>query len=516
VRSLNRKIEFNKEFNRAIDLLENTDKHVLITGKAGTGKSTLLDYFRSTTSKKIAVLAPTGVAAINVRGQTIHSFFNFKADVTLDSVKRVVEEVPNLYSELEVIVIDEISMVRADLLDCVDKSLRLNCKSKKPFGGKQMIFFGDLYQLPPVVTSSEKRYFKEAYTSPYFFSAKVMEKIDLEVVELLKVYRQEDEEFIEILNAIRHGEVNQQILEKLNTRFNPNFEPSTEKFYVYLTSRNDKAHEINKGHLQRLPGKLYSFEAQIFGDFDEGSYPADPVLYLKKGAQVMFLNNDPEGRWVNGSVGEVLDVDEIEKVIFVRLEEGEMVEVSPHKWNVFKYRYDRLSRSITADKVGTFIQYPLKLAWAITIHKSQGKTFENVILDLSGGIFAPGQLYVALSRCRSLEGLVLKQKIEKKHVFIDWKASGYLTSYQYQKASAKLSEEAKLELLSKAIKENKKLEIVYLKPNGKKTRRVIKPLRVGEMKYKGHNFLGVEALCHLKKEKRVFRVERILELKEAE
>jgi len=513
---LNRRIEINEEFYRAIHLVENTDRHVLVTGKAGTGKSTLLDYFRSMTSKKIAVLAPTGVAAVNVKGQTIHSFFNFKTDVTLDSVKRVVEEVPNLYTELDAIVIDEISMVRADLLDCVDKFLRLNCKSKKPFGGKQMIFFGDLYQLPPVVTSSEKRYFKEAYTSPYFFSARVMEKIDLEVVELLKVYRQEDEEFIEILNAIRHGEVDQRVLEKLNTRYNPDFEPPAGKFYVYLTSRNDKAHEINKEHLQRLPGKLYSFEAKISGDFDEDSYPADPVLYLKRGAQVMFLNNDSEGRWVNGSVGEVLEIDEGEEVIFVRLREDEVVEVSPHKWNVFKYRYDRFLRSITVDKIGTFVQYPLKLAWAITIHKSQGKTFENVILDLSGGIFAPGQLYVALSRCRSLEGLVLKQKVEKKHVFIDWKASGYLTSYQYQKASERFSEEAKLRLLRKAIKEHKKLEIVYLKPNGKKTRRVIEPLRVGEMEYKGHNFLGVEAFCHLKKEKRMFRVERILELKEAE
>lgn len=507
-------VEINREFRTALDIMENTTRHVLITGRAGTGKSTLLEYFRSRTSKKIVVLAPTGVAAVNVRGQTIHSFFNFGTNITVDSVKRIVRETPNIYTELDAIVIDEISMVRADLLDCIDRFLRLNCASKNPFGGKQMIFFGDLYQLPPVVTSSEKRYFKEAYETPYFFSANVMKEIDLEIIELIKVYRQKDERFINILNAIRHGEVNNDLLEELNNRFNPDFTPPPGEFYVYLTARNDKAYEINMDRLHKLPGRTYTFEAIISGDFDEDSFPADPVLHLKKGAQVMFLNNDSAGRWVNGTVGKILEIDKEEEIILVELENGEIVEATPYKWNVFKYRYDKKSRNITADKIGTFTQFPLKLAWAITIHKSQGKTFERVILDLSGGIFAPGQLYVALSRCTSLEGLVLKQKILPKHIFIDWKASKYLTDNQYRKAEKNLSMEAKQEKLKKAIAQHKLLEIVYLKPNGSKSRRIVEPLDVRIAEYGKQRFLALEAFCNLRKEKRIFKIERILEIRE--
>ncbi len=507
-------IELNDEFRHALKLLENTNEHVLITGRAGTGKSTLLEYFRNHTKKKVVVLAPTGVAALNVRGQTIHSFFNFKADVTPDSIRKIVDEEPNVYSALDSIVIDEISMVRADLLDCVDRFLRLNCGKDKPFAGKQMIFFGDLYQLPPVVTTSESRIFSEYYSTGYFFSAKVMDEIDLKIVELEKVYRQHDPEFIEILDAIRHGEVKEEHLEKLNKRFIPDFEPSEGEFYVYLTSRNDRARKINMEHLENLKGKLHVLEGEISGNLDEKDCPTDRILLLKKGAQVMMVNNDAFGRWVNGSVGQVVDIHQEDEIILVEMLNGEIVEVTPHEWNLFRYRYDPKKRKITTERLGSFRQYPIRLAWAITIHRSQGKTFDRVVLDISGGLFAPGQLYVALSRCKSMNGLILKQKIKKEHVMIDWKAAEYITSYYYRKSNEKMTLEEKEAMLRKAIEEDRMVEIVYLKPNGRKSRRVIKPLEVEVYEYKNRKFLGVKAICLKRQDKRVFRLDRILELKE--
>ncbi len=506
-------IEITQQFKKALDIMENTKKHVLITGRAGTGKSTLLEYFRNNTSKRVVVLAPTGVAALNVSGQTIHSFFRFKPSVTLDDVKKIVDEIPNLYTSIDAIIIDEISMVRADLLDCIDRFLRLNTQSSDPFGGKQMILFGDLYQLPPVVTNREREALKLMYRTPYFFSANVVKEVDLEVIELDRVFRQKDEEFIEVLDAIRHGEVDEYVLEKLNSRYIPDFEPPEDEHYIHLTSTNKRARQINEQQLSRLPGEVYEFPALIEGKFDKESYPTDLNLKLKIGAQVMLLNNDFHGRWVNGSIGVVEDIDVHEGVICVQLENGEVVEVSPFKWTLFEYVYDRENERIGTREIGLFVQFPLKLAWAITIHKSQGKTFDKVVIDLSGGIFAPGQLYVALSRCRTLEGIVLKQPVEKKHVFVNWKAASFITQKEYEKASYKLSVEEKIKLIEKAITEGKLLEIEYMKSNGKKTKRVIMPMFVGKMNYGDKEYTGLKAHCFKRNEVRNFRIDRILSMR---
>ncbi|MCD6450661.1 MAG: AAA family ATPase [Thermotogaceae bacterium] len=508
-------IRITEEFKKALHLMENTKKNILITGRAGTGKSTLLDYFRNNTKKKVVILAPTGVAAVNVKGQTIHSFFGFGPDITVDKVEKIVKEFPNIYTEIDAIIIDEISMVRADLLDAIDKFLKINTSKrrpkKKPFGGKQMIFFGDLYQLPPVATRMEKDVINQLYESPYFFSANVMKETDLEIVELTEVFRQKDIEFIELLDAIRHGENSPEILEKLNERYIPDFEPPEGEFYIYLTSTNKKAREINERKLQELPGELFRIQGRVSGEFDSGSLPTDINLNIKIGAQVMLLNNDSLGRWINGTIGEVVDIDNYDESIYVELETGEIVEVKPFEWKLFRYVLN--DEKVDTVEVGTFLQFPLKLAWAITIHKSQGKTFEKVIIDLSGGIFSPGQLYVALSRCTSFEGLVLLQPVKKGHVFMNWKAAKFLTKWDWSRAEKKLSLQEKVKIIESAISEDKEIEILYLKTSGKKGWRKIKPYYVGKMDYNGKEFIGVRAFCYKRNEDRTFRVDRILEIR---
>jgi ATP-dependent DNA helicase PIF1 len=513
------KIEINKEFKIALDLLQDTSKNVFITGKAGTGKSTLLEYFRENTKKKVAVLAPTGVAALNVRGQTIHSFFKFKPDITLDRVKRIVKSgKKNVYQAADIIVIDEISMVRADLLDCVDRFLRLNCVHKtRPFGGKQMVFIGDLYQLPPVIRGKEREIFKNHYRTGYFFSAHSFEELPMEFIELEKIYRQKDDRFIEVLNAIRNSTITEEMLEVLNSRHDPDFVPTGDEFHISLTTLNQLADRINSEQLHRIKGPAFDVEGIIRGNFDRKNLPTQMVIPLKVGAQVMLLNNDPYGRWVNGSVGRVEEILGAERsspeIIIVELADGSLVEVEPFTWEIFEYRYDEGLNSIQTQTIGSFTQFPLRLAWAITIHKSQGKTFQRMILDIQRGAFSPGQVYVALSRCTTLDGIVLRQPIQKKHVFMDWRVVDFLTKYQYKISDEKMPLEEKIDFLQRAIKEKQRLEIVYLKRSDEKSRRIIEPLYVGELFYEGRPFLGIEAYCHSRKERRNFRVDRILEMK---
>jgi len=512
------KIELNEEFKRALELMENTNKNVFITGKAGTGKSTLLEYFRDTTQKKIVVLAPTGVAALNVHGETIHSFFGFKPDVTIDKIEKIPPKDTKIYKELDTIVIDEISMVRADLLDCVDKFLRLNGKNvNEPFGGIQMIFIGDLYQLPPVVTANEKKIFTEHYESPYFFDSNVFKDISLEFVELEKVYRQKDEKFIELLNQIRNNTITEENLNLLNSRVGAEFHHNKDEFVVYLTTLNEMAYKINNEYLNRLPGKLYQWIAEIQGEFDRNSLPADYELNIKPGAQVMMLNNDPQGRWVNGSLGRVLKVRYSRKeecvVIDVQFQDGNKEYVKPFSWGLFHFMYNEETKKIETETVGSFTQYPLKLAWAVTIHKSQGKTFDKVIVDVGRGTFAGGQVYVALSRCTSFEGISLKKPIRKSHIFTDWRIVRFLTRYQYKIAEKEMSVDEKIKIINQALKENKRLEIIYLKPNDEKSRRVIMPIEVGEQNFQGKPFVGVRAYCEKRNEERVFRIDRILQMK---
>jgi ATP-dependent exoDNAse (exonuclease V) alpha subunit len=506
-------IEINEQFERALQIMNETPKHLFVTGKAGTGKSTLLEYFREHTGKKIVVLAPTGVAALNVRGQTVHSFFRFRAGITLEAVKTIVKSGrPNIYRKLDAIVIDEVSMVRADLMDCIDKFMRLNTGDQRPFGGKQMIFIGDLYQLPPVMTGKERKIFSDRYQTGYFFSADVMQTIDMEMVELEKIYRQKDDHFIHILNAIRNNTVTDSMLDQLNRRFIPDYDPPADALYIYLTSRNDQARRINEDRLTRIRKRAATFEALVVGAFSESHFPTDPVLTVKQGAQVMMVNNDADGRWVNGSVGKIVRIGEVEEIIEVELPDGLAVPVTPHSWELFSYRYNPETRRIESERLGIFEQYPLRLAWAVTIHKGQGKTFRRVIVDIGRGTFAPGQMYVALSRCTTLDGIVLKQKIQKKHIFTDWQIVKFITGHQYRKSEQNLPLEEKVELIRQAIQNKQRLEMTYLKAKDEKSKRVVEPRFVGQLEYAATPYLGMEAFCLKRRDLRNFRVERILEL----
>jgi len=510
-------IELNDQFKRALDLMEHTDKSVFITGRAGTGKSTLLEYFRSTTKKTVAVLAPTGVAALNVKGQTIHSFFGFKPNITLDRVKRLrFSGRENVYEKLDAIVIDEISMVRADLLDCVDRFLRLNVPSPdRTFGGIQMILIGDLYQLPPVISGAERQIFRSFYETPYFYSARALDSFDMEFVELEKIYRQHDDQFINLLNSIRNNSIAEDGLHLLNQRYIPEFEPSPDDFYVYLTTVNKLAEEINGKELAKLDGQLYTFTGKIEGEFGNQYLPTAVDLQVKVGAQIMMLNNDAEGRWVNGSIGKITDIiqnDTGPDVVVAELADDDIVEITPHTWEI--YRFFAEEGQLQSEVIGRFKQYPLMLAWAVTIHKSQGKTFHKVIIDIGRGTFTPGQTYVALSRCTTLDGVVLKKPIQKKHIWTDYKVVKFLTRYQYKKAEESCSVDNKLEMLKKAIKNGAALRMVYLKPNDEKTRRVVRPETIGEMEYRGKKYLGMRAFCMERNEERTFRIDRILEVEE--
>ncbi len=426
-----KEIEFNSQFTQAYDLLENSRRNIFITGKAGTGKSTLLEYFRAHALKNAVVLAPTGVAAINVKGQTIHSFFQFKPDVTPDTVAfiKVRKSRRKLYEKIDALVIDEISMVRADLLDCVDVFLRLHGRNHElPFGGIQMIFFGDLYQLPPVVTRHEHKIFlaekhdNGIYKTPYFFSANSFQELEMELVELEKVYRQTDEYFIKLLNKIRNNSVKDVHLKLLNQRCFPDFKPAREDFFIHLTTTNAMADRVNQSRLKDLKQEECIFQGDVSGNFRERDLPTKQDLGLKLGAQVMLLNNDQAGRWFNGSIGKVVSLDgghDTSNAIKVELANGEVVDVKVFTWEVFRFFFNEETLMLDSESVGSFTQYPLRLAWAVTIHKSQGKTFPKVILDVGNGTFAHGQLYVALSRCTDFEGLVLRRPIRKEHVILD-------------------------------------------------------------------------------------------------
>ncbi|MDI6800765.1 MAG: AAA family ATPase [Thermodesulfovibrionales bacterium] len=513
-------LDFNEQFLHSLHIMEETDKNVFITGRAGTGKSTLLQHFRNTTEKNIAVLAPTGVAAVNVKGQTIHSFFGFKPDITPDLVKGMRPREKVIYKKLDAIVIDEVSMVRADLMDCIAEFLRIHGKSKtQPFGGLQMIFIGDLYQLPPVVTSRDKALFGGLYKSPYFFDAMVFGRsFDMQFIELEKVYRQRDDRFLNILNAIRNNTATDEDISAINARHMPDFHDD-KGFYIYLTTTNDLAASINTKRLADLKGKEYSYHGLIEGDFNVKDLPTGLDITLKIGAQVMLLNNDSMGRWINGSIGKVTGIEKIKgepDAIHVELQDGEIVDVGPYTWGMYEFHYDKKSGAVISDVVGTFTQYPLKLAWAVTIHKGQGMTFERVIIDIGRGTFSHGQLYVALSRCTSLEGIVLKKTIAKKHIFMDWRVVDFVTKYQYKQAQKNLPSDEKFSIIEKAVKDKRPLEITYLKTKDEKSRRTIIPRFVGELEYNGRKFTGVQAFCTARKDNRVFHIERILEIKMVE
>ncbi|MCK5014653.1 MAG: AAA family ATPase [Candidatus Omnitrophica bacterium] len=434
-------IEFNDQFAKAYDLLENGSTNIFITGKAGTGKSTLLQYFRDHTTKNVAVLAPTGVAAVNIKGQTIHSFFRFKPDITPEGVRaiRIRKTQKALYRKIDTIIIDEISMVRADLLDCVDIFLRMHGRDRMcVFGGIQMVFIGDLYQLSPVVTQAERGIFKDVYASPYFFDSKVYREINgtdqhprrVEFVELKKIYRQKEEEFIKLLGMIRNRSATQEHLKTLNARYIPHFKPEKDDFYVYLTTTNAMADKINQEKLNELEERSYFYEGTLAGKFGSRNLPTHQVLELKAGAQVMLLNNDSGGRWINGSIGKISEIIDDGKVVTIELSEGGIVDVTPFEWECFRFFFNEETQALESESVGSFKQHPLKLAWAVTIHKSQGKTFDKAIVDVGTGTFAHGQAYVALSRCVSFDGLILKKPILRRHILLDNSVVRFMSSHK--------------------------------------------------------------------------------------
>lgn len=429
----------NKLFKIATELVNHSSANIFLTGKAGTGKTTFLKFIKEQCGKQSAIVAPTGVAAINAGGTTIHSFFqlpfspfvpgttnkiNHQTEITnknsLLSRMRVNNEKRKLFQQLDLLIIDEVSMVRCDILDAIDTVLRhFRQRHNEPFGGVQVLLIGDMYQLPPVASNEEWDILSVYYNSPYFFSSMVMLQHPPMLIEFEKIYRQSDENFIKVLNQVRNNEMEDDGLQLLAERYQPQFQSTEEDKYIVLTTHNYKADQINASQLNKLATELFSFKAEIEGEFYEKSYPADEILQLKPGAQVMFIKNDSEKvrRYYNGKIGTVSKIDDGK--IFVQCKnEQELIEVRKDKWENIRYTLDKSSQQLQEKQLGSFTQYPLRLAWAITIHKSQGLTFEKAVID-AGSAFAPGQVYVALSRCTNLNGLILKSRISSASLLTD-------------------------------------------------------------------------------------------------
>ena len=410
-------VSLSPEQQAVYDRIETTRDNIFVTGRAGTGKSTLLNYLSWNTSKQLVISAPTGVAALNVGGQTIHSLFRLPIGVIADHDIDQSAELKKLLNTIYTLVIDEVSMVNADLLDAIDRSLRQARQRKnEAFGGVQVVLFGDPYQLAPVPGEGDERaYFADRYDSMWFFDAKVWDETDLTIYELSTIHRQHEDEFKRMLNAVRHGYVTAEIAGRLNE---VGARPAPTDGAITLATTNGTVTRINATELARLPGRVLTARAEINGEFGGRAYPADEALELKVGARVMFLRNDVGGesqRWVNGSVGTVLKID---TTVWVEID-GERHEVKPAVWEKFKYNYSPLTKSLRKDVVAEFTQFPLRLAWAVTIHKSQGKTYDRAIVDLGQRSFAPGQTYVALSRISELEGLYLTRPLRPSDIIVD-------------------------------------------------------------------------------------------------
>ncbi len=423
----------NQEWQQALQVIQYTRRSLFLTGKAGTGKSTFLRYVAQHTKKKYVILAPTGIAAINAGGQTLHSFFKLPfhpllpndSRYNIRNIRKTLKysgDTTKLLRELELIIIDEISMVRADIIDFIDKVLRIYCRNMRvPFGGKQLLLVGDIFQLEPVIKEDEWRLMQPFYASAYFFSAKVWQEMELVSIELRKVYRQSDARFIGLLDRIRQNQTTAEDLRAINERLDASPKKGKKEgaLAITLATRRDTVDYINDQKLKELEGRSSVFQGVIKGEFPETSLPAPMELEVKPGAQVIFIKNDKEKRWVNGTLGVVIYIDEGEGIITVVDEDGHEYDVEREVWENMRYTFNEKEQKIEEELLGTFVQFPLRLAWAITVHKSQGLTFRQVKIDFSGGgAFAGGQTYVALSRCTSLEGITLTEPIRQSDIFV--------------------------------------------------------------------------------------------------
>ena len=432
----------NEEMQKALQIIQFTRRSLFLTGKAGTGKSTFMRHIAATIKKKHIILAPTGIAAINAGGSTLHSFFKLPFHPLLPTDKRYSArnirdtlkyngEKTKLLREVELIIIDEISMVRADIIDFIDKVLRIyNRNMREPFGGKQLLLVGDIYQLEPVIKEDERQLLRPFYPSCFFFDAHVFREMQLIAVELKKVYRQRDAQFISLLDHIRTSQVSDTDLRLLNARVNAEIGTEEGRLSITLSGRRDTVDYINEKQLNTLPDQPIIFYGHIEGEFPESSLPTPIELEVKTGAQVLFIKNDKERRWVNGTLGTIIGFDDEEDgIIYVRTEDGRDFDVEREIWSNVRYTFNEKEQKIEEEEIGSYQQFPLRLAWAITVHKSQGLTFNNVKIDFTGGVFAGGQTYVALSRCTSLQGISLQEPIRRENIFVRTEVTNFARNY---------------------------------------------------------------------------------------